>query len=538
METPPNPEITSALPFETLIRSFSSNERITDVGFTIIPQEGERTAGIPAHCQNPILKKLDVKVFNEINNYLSNLLKNRPTELDHHMIDEKTEVYLFPIQLNFVYPVGYVWCCIDTPMNENIRAALKSIADEIAIRMELSKRNFFYRNLSSWLIDELNENAEIDELIQTIKLGVYCDAVYVWELIGNTLVPKNFKGLELPRLTSAAGHCLDGNYTEKIPDIENSKKLFKKDFFLTKNLKSCFLFPVKFYAKDSHVGVVGAFYKRKYGITEIDRELCSYSLKYHESLWRSKYHNKNSLSILTPSASDLFYKQSVNCLFDFHDIGTIVFGLDGAVEQLELSTKGDIKLHVDRCRKAVQKIKNLTVQHDTTLTLAKDHKSIASVLDDYTPRKINILNMVSEEIDLLRTEAEASKIKIDFSNKLTEEYIRIQPEDLKALLNNTIHNSIRSFMSITHRSKKISVSFSRVRDTLIISTWDNGSGINPEDIDRIFEPNFTTHRKTGGRGLGLAKVRAIMVGKYSEQPSVRSLWGEWTEITTKIRIYP
>ena len=39
---------------------------------------------------------------------------------------------------------------------------------------------------------------------------------------------------------------------------------------------------------------------------------------------------------------------------------------------------------------------------------------------------------------------------------------------------------------------------------------DNGEGIEPDRISRIFEPKFTT--KTHGLGLGLAMVRAIVQG--------------------------
>jgi signal transduction histidine kinase len=46
------------------------------------------------------------------------------------------------------------------------------------------------------------------------------------------------------------------------------------------------------------------------------------------------------------------------------------------------------------------------------------------------------------------------------------------------------------------------------RDGVVISVADSGTGINPQHIDRIFNPLFTT--KSEGMGMGLSICRAII----------------------------
>jgi signal transduction histidine kinase len=57
---------------------------------------------------------------------------------------------------------------------------------------------------------------------------------------------------------------------------------------------------------------------------------------------------------------------------------------------------------------------------------------------------------------------------------------------------------------------------------ILIEVSDTGHGITPAVIEKIFEPYFTTKKKQGGTGLGLATVHAIVhdhkgtVSVYSE----------------------
>jgi len=67
----------------------------------------------------------------------------------------------------------------------------------------------------------------------------------------------------------------------------------------------------------------------------------------------------------------------------------------------------------------------------------------------------------------------------------------------------------------------------RGRD-LSIEFEDTGRGIQPDLVDRIFEPYFTT--KTKGTGLGLAVVKHI-VSEHGGDVSIESELGKGTKVT-------
>ncbi|MEK6747562.1 MAG: HAMP domain-containing sensor histidine kinase [Pseudomonadota bacterium] len=43
-----------------------------------------------------------------------------------------------------------------------------------------------------------------------------------------------------------------------------------------------------------------------------------------------------------------------------------------------------------------------------------------------------------------------------------------------------------------------------------ISIHDNGQGISPANMEKIFTPFFTTKREQGGTGLGLVIIRSLL----------------------------
>jgi signal transduction histidine kinase len=90
-----------------------------------------------------------------------------------------------------------------------------------------------------------------------------------------------------------------------------------------------------------------------------------------------------------------------------------------------------------------------------------------------------------------------------------EGYVVADEERLKIALDALIENAVK----FTGEGDRIAVTSGGDRDRLMIEIADSGAGIDPERIDRIFEPfargSGDRARGAGGTGLGLAIVKAI-----------------------------
>jgi len=71
-------------------------------------------------------------------------------------------------------------------------------------------------------------------------------------------------------------------------------------------------------------------------------------------------------------------------------------------------------------------------------------------------------------------------------------------------------------------------------DGLRLSVSDNGAGIAPEHLDRVFEPFFTTRLGQGGSGLGMHLLYNLVTGILGGRVSIKSTLGQGTTVHIEV----
>ncbi|MDP3832788.1 MAG: ATP-binding protein [Hydrogenophaga sp.] len=98
------------------------------------------------------------------------------------------------------------------------------------------------------------------------------------------------------------------------------------------------------------------------------------------------------------------------------------------------------------------------------------------------------------------------------------------------VLINLLSNAAHAVQAARREQPRIAVTVAQRGERLSVSVRDNGSGIAPENLGRVFEPFFTTRDVGAGLGLGLSVSYGI-VQRHGGTLAVESEAGSWTEFT-------
>jgi signal transduction histidine kinase len=139
------------------------------------------------------------------------------------------------------------------------------------------------------------------------------------------------------------------------------------------------------------------------------------------------------------------------------------------------------------------------LQHSRSSSGLKEPAVINALADEYL--RLAYHGLKAKDIDFNAT------MKTDFDESIDK--INIIPQDIGRVILNLITNA---FYAVNEKSKQgiadydptVSVVTKKVNHQVEIRVTDNGNGIPPNILDKIFQPFFTTKPTGQGTGLGLS----------------------------------
>jgi len=156
-----------------------------------------------------------------------------------------------------------------------------------------------------------------------------------------------------------------------------------------------------------------------------------------------------------------------------------------------------------------------------------DIQYLSKIIDDfrefYKPisqqEKIAIVDLISSVMYVIKEDDKKNaKVNLEFQNNLTENIIVQFGKELKQVLINLINNAIDS---VDENDGKVILKLNSDSKHLEIHIEDNGSGIDSELAEKIFQPYFSTKFSNQGTGMGLyvskLMIETNMNGKLSFQ---------------------
>ena len=206
---------------------------------------------------------------------------------------------------------------------------------------------------------------------------------------------------------------------------------------------------------------------------------------------------------------------------------TPISSLAGIVEEElrpYIAADGDTVLKKDQLSDIHLSLQTISKRSDGLIHFVKEFRSLTSIPKP-KPTLINVRALL-EELTMLH--------KRDLADREIQLKINVYPEDLtisadknmvEQVLINLLRNAIQAFEDQGNKQIEIKASVND-KSRAVLAVKDNGTGIDPEAMEKIFIPFFTT--KKLGSGIGLSLSRQIM-RQHQGTLTVKSEVGKGTE---------
>jgi two-component system sensor histidine kinase PilS (NtrC family) len=183
-----------------------------------------------------------------------------------------------------------------------------------------------------------------------------------------------------------------------------------------------------------------------------------------------------------------------------HEVRNPLAAISGSVQMLESSQSAS-----DKDRRLMRIVLRETEHLNRWITDFLSYARPVAV----ELRPIEIVALVADIVESARADPSLAGAHIAFE-RVEPVYIRAAGTRVRQVLWNLVINAQQAIARKGHGQVTLSVhtNIATTRPEVTLRVEDEGDGIAPEHLDRIFQPFFTTRER--GTGLGLAVVHRIV----------------------------
>jgi two-component system, OmpR family, phosphate regulon sensor histidine kinase PhoR len=207
-----------------------------------------------------------------------------------------------------------------------------------------------------------------------------------------------------------------------------------------------------------------------------------------------------------------------------HELKTPIFNIQGYILTLLDGGLDDPTINKEYLLRTEKSINRM-------INIVQDLETIANLeTGEQKPRitRFDMIALVKEVFNFLEITAKKRNITFYFDKNYEKPVVvAADKEKIRQVLTNLLDNSVK----YGNENGSTKVSFFDMDENVLIEVTDNGIGVAPQDIPRLFERFFridkSRSREQGGTGLGLAIVKHI-IEAHQQTINVRSTQGVGT----------
>ncbi|NVK49866.1 MAG: ATP-binding protein [Cyclobacteriaceae bacterium] len=196
-----------------------------------------------------------------------------------------------------------------------------------------------------------------------------------------------------------------------------------------------------------------------------------------------------------------------------HELKTPIFATQGYIHTLLDGAIDDKHVRMKFLKRAAKSLDSLDNLVQDLLTLNQMESGVIKfVFEDFDLKEV-----IEEVIEELEHKASKRNVKINFKFDPEKTYItHADRQKIYRVCQNLIFNAVK----YNHDAGEVKILLKTQKNHIQVDIKDDGQGIPPEDLKRIFERFYrvekSRNKKEGGTGLGLAIVKHILEGHKSK----------------------